>query len=880
MPHASQAIKNFLHSTATPFSRDLVDRVISLTPSLEIQVNVRQGLGKPVPDRLSTFCDDDDNHWFSFRLPKNAYTDEPFWNDFNMPYSLEDHCEAIGSTGWDWKTKTSRWVGFDFDSIVGHAEGVGLTNEELLRIRDQCMTLPFVEIRRSTGGAGLHLYVPLDGITTSNHNEHAAVGSRVLDKISELVGVDFRKKVDCLGSNLWVWHSRANVEARSFELLKPSERPLTTGDIPDWKEHLDVVRHRSQRVRVTGLPQGEEDIFTQLACSYQHVPLDDTHHAIRDALSKVDGCTTMWVQGYYLLQTHTHALKQVHKELGLQGVFETLSPGTDLSTPNCFAFPQRNGSWRVYRFGRATKEHPSWDQTTGWTWCWLNHAPNLAAAASTNRGSETKGGWQFPSLKYVEGALKTLGVEEPNIRKYAAFKNRPVVVTQETVGTEQRITVQVPKQKGDKDFLEGWNSSDSPKNWTSYITLSSDMDMDEGQDHEHMLRCLETCDGSSAGWAAKKKDGDWTRKGAGSIKMILQSLGLPKADAEIAMGKAELVPWKLVTVPFCDEYPGDRQWNLGAPQLRVTPAPRPESGSPNPHPHWDLLLDHLGGDLDKHINPSVDGFHSGRDYLQGWFASVIQQPYEPLPYLFFYGPQASGKSTFHESFDLLVTGGVVKASRALTSKTDFNGELAGAILCVIEEIDLTKDTATLNRIKEVVTCKKLSIRKMRTDPFMLPNTTHWVHCANSMESVPVFDGDSRITMIYVPKPTKEIPKTLLLDRLKDEAPAFLRTLLDYELPPLTGRLRIPVIDTGQKKWLIAQNRSSVERFIAERVVFDGGMRIKFADFYDEFQKWLPETEAKDWGRNKTSRRLPVDHATVQGTDNITFVSNARWKDGQ
>jgi chaperonin GroEL (HSP60 family) len=43
--------------------------------------------------------------------------------------------------------------------------------------------------------------------------------------------------------------------------------------------------------------------------------------------------------------------------------------------------------------------------------------------------------------------------------------------------------------------------------------------------------------------------------------------------------------------------------------------------------------------------------------------------------LFFFGPENSGKSIFHEAFNELVTTGVVMADRALTNQSDFNGEL-------------------------------------------------------------------------------------------------------------------------------------------------------------------------------------------------------------
>jgi hypothetical protein len=68
-----------------------------------------------------------------------------------------------------------------------------------------------------------------------------------------------------------------------------------------------------------------------------------------------------------------------------------------------------------------------------------------------------------------------------------------------------------------------------------------------------------------------------------------------------------------------------------------------------------------------------------RDYLLYWIACMLRDPFEPLPYLFFYGDQNSGKSIFHEAVSLLMTKGVAAADRALTNANDFNGELANAV---------------------------------------------------------------------------------------------------------------------------------------------------------------------------------------------------------
>jgi phage/plasmid-associated DNA primase len=173
------------------------------------------------------------------------------------------------------------------------------------------------------------------------------------------------------------------------------------------------------------------------------------------------------------------------------------------------------------------------------------------------------------------------------------------------------------------------------------------------------------------------------------------------------------------------------------------------------HPHWDKILRHCGQDLDAAIRSSEwatrANIKSGADYLLYWIACMLQDVFEPLPYLFFYGDQNSGKSIFHEAVSLLMTKGVAAADRALTNANDFNGELANAVLCYVEEKDISvAGAAAYNKIKDWVTSKMISIRKMRTDSYSQRNTTHWVQCANNREACPIFPGDTRITMVFVP----------------------------------------------------------------------------------------------------------------------------------
>ena len=149
----TQAIKVFLNNTKLPANADLVARWSS---SLETQVNVAAGNGEPVEGKRTTYSDGV-NEWFNIRLPKNADGKDgkpPFFNDYELRFPFELHAEGIGCTGFDWENLRSRWCAFDFDSLTTHAKGVGISDEDLEKVKLAAEALPYVETRQKHGRFG------------------------------------------------------------------------------------------------------------------------------------------------------------------------------------------------------------------------------------------------------------------------------------------------------------------------------------------------------------------------------------------------------------------------------------------------------------------------------------------------------------------------------------------------------------------------------------------------------------------------------------------------------------------------------------------------------------------------------------------------------
>lgn len=871
MPTTTEALMMMFSNISEEVNNS--DMLARYTPGMEVQINVMTD-GEPVAGRRNTYSDGIET-WHHIRIPKFA-SSTPENNDYQLGYSIFQRAEHIGMTGWNWKELRSEFVGFDFDSIVGHAAGVGIDEQSLADVREAAKRLDWVEVRRSTSGSGLHLYVYIDGgIATKTHTEHAAIGRAILGMMSTLVGFDFTANVDACGGNMWIWSRKATKENQGLALLKSAERNLTEEDLPtNWRQNIDIVNRKRTKVRVSNVKGENYDSFETLANARKLVPLEGKHKEIIDALA-TSGCSTVWIQDYYLLQTHTTGLKKIHAELGLEGFFNTTSEGTDPGTPNCFLFPLPGGSWKIYRFSPGIVEDPMWSQDgSDWTSCYYNQKPGLetaALAAGGNRLADNKG-FEFSSAKDAEVATESLGQK---LYLPDQFKDRKTVLVADKTG---KVVAKVKRISKEEASPQGWTSEKS-----GWIEKVLNVKADNEQEslnfyaYDDTLRNMTTPNNDDAGWVIKTASGDWVNTSKDNVKSTL-SVEHTSREIDVLLGSAIYRPWRLVHLPFHEEYPGDRQWNYKAPQIKYPPTNDDDIF----HPYWDRVMDHCGGDLTPSVKINkwcqAAGVQTGGEYIRLWLASMIRFPFEPLPYLFLYGPQNSGKSILHESISLLMSGGVTKADNALSTRGDFNGELSNAVLAVIEETDLSvAGQRAYNRIKDWVTSRTISIRKMRTDAYIQRNSLHFIQCANNIKSLPIFYGDTRITIAHVAPLQDEIPKAILLDKLVEEAPHFMRTLMDAVFPESSGRMRIPVLFSYNKHVAEEMSRTPLESFLCDNIHYVPGAAIPLAEFYGKFQEWLPLEDKTKWSKAFTTTQLPQQFPVGKQNSNVTCIGNISWE---
>jgi hypothetical protein len=820
---------------------------------MEVQVNVDQDGGERISGefhgRRWIGWTDHVQTWKPFRIPNNAKT-VPTYEDKEITFDLEAHAQGIGFTGWDWYHRVSKYVAFDFDSITNHKEG--LTEDELEHIKQLATALPFVTVRKSTSGRGIHLYVYLNNASTMNHNEHAALARSILSKMSSLTGFDFNTKVDTCGGNMWIWH-RKMAGTDGLTIIKQG---CVLDDIPpNWRDHLTVVSRKRHKIITKGADNTESNEMEELANNRIYAPLDETHLKIIKALEDAGGST--WDSDHSMLTTHTTTLALVHEQLGLRGVFKTISntePGVDW---NVFMFPATDGSWVVRRFTKHCQEANTWDtDATGWTRCYYNRNASMAIACRAYGGIEReKGGFLFQETAVALQALQLLGtlLNIPN-----SMLNREAIIKERQ---DNRLSIKIKrKEQDDGGVMVSWEPTKDM--YWSYIVEAPKKATDEIElaNYDKFARHLITGDGSDHGWVINI-DGKWISEPLVHVKHTLAAMGLHRGEIDHILGHAIKSCWTLVNEPFQAEYPGQRKWNRDAAQLRYLP--REETDDLN-YPHWKLILHHCGSTVDDAVraNPwcKVNGIETGADYLKCWIASLFQEPLQPLPYLFFYGEQNSGKSIIWEALNLLMTKGVMDAGAAVTSESNFNAELEGALLCIIEELNLRRNMDAYTKIKQWVTAIMMSIHRKQKTPYMTKNVTHWMHFANDQDACPVFPGDTRVVVIHVPpiNPLQLIPKKQLLEALEKEATDFITEILNMELPPSNDRLNIPPIMTEAKADLQLSNETELQTFIRERCFYVEGVTISVEAFCDEFFKTLDAMQVSKWSKIKVGKDMPRD----------------------
>jgi hypothetical protein len=588
-----ESIRKFLLAKARP------DLAALYNMGMEVQVNVAQDNGELIQGEYNGHqwrgWTDGAQTWKPIRIPFSSMS-APTYEDSEIKFDLAAHAEGIGMTGFDFTNHRSIYCAYDFDAICGHSEkhAKKLSDQELSEVRRLACEIPWVTVRQSTSGNGLHLYVFLDfAEKINNHVEHAAIARAILGKMGAITGYDFNAKVDNCGGNIWVWHRKydkvGGINGPGLKLIKQGGK---LKDIPiNWRDHIRVTSGARKKSKPGFVEEAEVDPFEEMCGQNQKVPLDESHRKLIDWLEK-SGAMWWFDNDHHMLVAHTFDLARAHKELGMRGIFKTTATGREQGVDqNCFAYPQRKGAWVVRRHTKGVGEADTWEQdASGYTKCFLNREPDLKIAARASGGIENdKGAFVFREAELAATAAASLGA---NIEVPSWLAKRAARIKSHKDG---RLIFEIDRANGDnpaemKDWVE------DGRLWKRVLnTQVSTISEPELANFDDVVRHLITQSGEDSGWAIKS-DGTWCREPIPHVKPGLLAFGVSPKDIPLVMGSLVVKRWTVVSQPFQPEYPGDRQWNKGAAQLAFAPAPDVDHSK---YPTWKMMLAHCGSGLDS-----------------------------------------------------------------------------------------------------------------------------------------------------------------------------------------------------------------------------------------------------------------------------------------
>lgn len=774
----------------------------------------------------SSIWTDGSEEWCNHRWPYKAGSN-PSYRDKPLRFNPVTHMTRIGSTWWDWKAKRSVAVAFDIDMEGdGHAATTTtVTEKQLAGVVDRLTALPYVTLLKSTAGQGVHVYVFFkedDLPEAANHNEHTQVALAVLEKMTEDAEYDFAQHMDVKGVVFWFWADSSPADHQGYSLIQEATDPIGWEDIKEYAGK--ALRNPNRKITHEGFDDSGGSAKSD--GDYKIYDLDDEHKSLLKELEMLD-YSFIWNSEFNMAHTHTCALKELHERRKnggnpVKGMFETISAGKDKAKPNCYITPRANGVFQVKRFGVGITEHAIWHKHDKSTWCYYNQdisADHILSSFSSSRPKDNTFVFEASKLKK---AMEAMG------HKFDHELKGSVEVIRKKDGSFVAKT---------KEPVAGWVQGKEGSSMSLPVVSNPEVrTITTLEEADKVVRGLITPQDETYGWCINTNRG-WIMHTESTVGLRLrQRFG---KEADFVKDTAVDNPWKLTCVPFAPEYLGDREWNKNAPQLAIEPA-----AEPGPHPHWDMVYDHIGHSLNNAVRNTKWcqqwGLQTGADYLRCWLASLIRYPLEPLPYLFLYGPQDSGKSIFHESASMLFThGSVISASGALTNPSGFNYEIANCVIGFIEEKDLSViREGAYSRMKEWITGRTLTVTKKGETPYTQDNILKMMQMANSPTSCPMEDGDTRITALAISiLGDKKIPKGLMERRLRAEAPFFLRTIMTTHLPDTPDRLRVPMLASRDKVELEAMNQKPWEAFAADTLHTCQGGLVKFSDFYEAYLKY-------------------------------------------
>jgi hypothetical protein len=153
----------------------------------------------------------------------------------------------------------------------------------------------------------------------------------------------------------------------------------------------------------------------------------------------------------------------------------------------------------------------------------------------------------------------------------------------------------------------------------------------------------------------------------------------------------------------------------------------------------------------KHHFGHLFSLERDRELLADWMAYVVQNPGKRVNWaVLMQGTEGDGKSFFSHLMAAMIGQQNVFLIDPKSLEGEFNGFAEGHQVGFIEEVKMHGHNRydVLNRIKPLITNPTISIRRMRTDAYLIPNMTSYMLATNYRDALPLNDSDSRYFVLF------------------------------------------------------------------------------------------------------------------------------------